>query len=677
MQALSVVTPVYNAAAYLQETYRSLRQQTFTCWEWVVVNDGSTDESGDILKSLAASDPRIHYYEQPNSGAAKQPRDRAVYHAKNEWVLFLDADDYLDANYLERMVARQKETEAQIVYGRMRLVGQPQKNDVLTLPTADIDTTRVYVGRDLIRETLPEFHIGCNGGLYHKSVWVNMSYPKKSAPIWMNSDEVDERLYLLQAKRVAFCEAIYYYRRHAESITIQFSPKLFQPLHTSEEVLDLVLKEFGGQSEEYLLAHKMMFATWRYLLSRYVKNFCELTDSAIHLFNEFSTAMNRLNPYLLTRWQRIKFLYLFNFTAIYTLFGLRYNPRAIYEWFYFRFFPNRYLLKITSKRTEAALKADIAKSYTSLKETGSTAVAGETGSTDVAVKAGKIDPCVVSVFNGNASGGGLVDRLRGIVSTFQICRALGLDYRIHFVHPFSLDDYLVPNTYDWQLPEDRLTFVREQVDIIVSDTLTDTPQERRQQRELIVQSLRQHPQLQRHVYTNTALSYDDNFAASFRQLFKPSPVLENQLQTIQEQIGGPYVSVSARFQNLFDDFNEQNYSPALNAEDQQDLLSRSLAQLEFIHELHLEHKVLLCSDSITFLEAASSLPYIYVIPGRVTHIDNDEPHDYAYYEKTFLDFFTISGAEKVYLLKESRMYSSGFPYAASLLGNKPFKKQLY
>lgn len=657
MQALSVVTPVYNAAAFLHETYRSLCQQTYTCWEWVVVNDGSTDESGDILKSLSASDPRIRYYEQPNSGAAKLPRDRAVYHSRNEWIVFLDADDYLDPHYLEKLVARQKETHADIVYGQMHLVGEPLANDTRLLPTQDIDTTRVYEGRELIRETVPEFHIGCNGGLYHKPVWVNMSYPKKKAPIWMNSDEVDERLYLLKAQRVAFCDAIYYYRRHSESITIQFSPKLFHPLHTSQQVLSLILREFGGQSEEYLRAHRMTFATWRYLLSVYVKHYCELTELSIPLFEDFARHMKMLTPQLLTRAQRIQFLGLCNFTLIFALVCLRYNPKALYERLYYRFFPNRYLINVLRKRTEARLLTDIEKSYTAETQTGKSS----------------IDPCVVSVFNGSASGGGLIDRLRGIVSTFQICRAEGLDYRIHFVHPFPLSDYLQPGTYDWLLPDERLTFVSNNVDIVVSDTLTDTPKERLQQRDMITQALRQHPDRQRHVYTNTALCYDNNFAASFRQLFVPAPRLQNHLDAIQEEIGGSYVSVSARFRNLLDDFNEQNFSQPLEAEAQQELLNSCLAQLEYLHELHLTERILLCSDSTTFLEAASSLPYIYVILGRVSHIDNDQPHDYDYYEKTFLDFFTIAKAGKIYLLKEKRMYPSGFPYAASLLGEKPYR----
>lgn len=72
---ISVVTPVFNGEYFLRNAYLCLRAQTMTDWEWVVVNDGSTDKTADIMRELAASDKRIKYFEQKNSGAAKLPRD--------------------------------------------------------------------------------------------------------------------------------------------------------------------------------------------------------------------------------------------------------------------------------------------------------------------------------------------------------------------------------------------------------------------------------------------------------------------------------------------------------------------------------------------------------------------------------------------------------------------------
>ena len=102
----------------------------------------------------------------------------------------------------------------------------------------------VWRGRDLVAETMPDWRIGCNGGLYRREVWVNMSYPGRHEPVWMNSDEIDERLYLLQAERVAFCNAEYTYQNHPESITCRVSPRQFQPLKTCLQLLQLMEQEF-------------------------------------------------------------------------------------------------------------------------------------------------------------------------------------------------------------------------------------------------------------------------------------------------------------------------------------------------------------------------------------------------------------------------------------------------
>lgn len=102
-ELLFVVTPVYNAMKYLPVLYDCLCAQSYDNWEWVVVNDGSTDESGVILKEWAANDERIRYYESNNSGYAKQPRDMAVYYSSARYIICIDADDYVDADYLQKM----------------------------------------------------------------------------------------------------------------------------------------------------------------------------------------------------------------------------------------------------------------------------------------------------------------------------------------------------------------------------------------------------------------------------------------------------------------------------------------------------------------------------------------------------------------------------------------------
>lgn len=103
MVKISVIIPVYNTQSYIEECIASVRRQTLAELEILCVDDGSTDDSLALLYSMQDADDRIHIFTQQNQGAGKA-RNYALRHAKGEYVLFLDADDYLlDASALERM----------------------------------------------------------------------------------------------------------------------------------------------------------------------------------------------------------------------------------------------------------------------------------------------------------------------------------------------------------------------------------------------------------------------------------------------------------------------------------------------------------------------------------------------------------------------------------------------
>lgn len=91
--AVSVITPVWNAAATLEETVASVRAQTMADWEMVLVDDGSTDGSGRLMARLAAKEPRIRVFTHESNLGAAAARNRAIREAHGRWLAFLDADD--------------------------------------------------------------------------------------------------------------------------------------------------------------------------------------------------------------------------------------------------------------------------------------------------------------------------------------------------------------------------------------------------------------------------------------------------------------------------------------------------------------------------------------------------------------------------------------------------------
>jgi glycosyltransferase involved in cell wall biosynthesis len=121
---VSIVTPLHNGADHVGTTIGSVRAQTFTDFEYILVDDGSTDGSADIVRAAAALDPRIHLVQQPNAGLSAA-RNTGLAHADpaNEFIMFLDDDDLLRPNALQTLVgAVRAAPEASGVHGDVEAV---------------------------------------------------------------------------------------------------------------------------------------------------------------------------------------------------------------------------------------------------------------------------------------------------------------------------------------------------------------------------------------------------------------------------------------------------------------------------------------------------------------------------------------------------------------------------
>lgn len=100
MVKVSVILPVYNVAPYLDETFQSLINQTLKEIEIIAVNDGSTDNSEEIIRKYAQQDSRISHYSQENQGQSAA-RNLALQYAKGEYIYFMDSDDVIDTDALK------------------------------------------------------------------------------------------------------------------------------------------------------------------------------------------------------------------------------------------------------------------------------------------------------------------------------------------------------------------------------------------------------------------------------------------------------------------------------------------------------------------------------------------------------------------------------------------------
>lgn len=102
---LSVVSPVYNGAKYLEPFLISVLQQSFPHFELIMVDDGSTDSSVEIIKSYQKKDSRIHLIEQNHKGAGSA-RNFGLSQAKGQYIIFLDCDDWFSDDFFKTMIDR-------------------------------------------------------------------------------------------------------------------------------------------------------------------------------------------------------------------------------------------------------------------------------------------------------------------------------------------------------------------------------------------------------------------------------------------------------------------------------------------------------------------------------------------------------------------------------------------
>ena len=101
-EKISVIVPVYNVESYLSQCLDSIINQTFTDFELIAVNDGSTDSSLSILHDYSKRDSRIIVIDKPNTGVS-DTRNLGLSNAQGEYVCFVDADDILSHTYLGDM----------------------------------------------------------------------------------------------------------------------------------------------------------------------------------------------------------------------------------------------------------------------------------------------------------------------------------------------------------------------------------------------------------------------------------------------------------------------------------------------------------------------------------------------------------------------------------------------
>ncbi len=224
----TVIVPVYNAAPFLERCVASVREQTVSDWKMIIVDDGSTDGSGDIAAAAAAADSRIRLVEQPNRGVSAA-RNAAIALADTEFIVFLDADDEYSPDALELMLRRAAETGADMVCAGMTEGDErPEEHDMPVWHTVG--------GRQAAIDTLyqvPPWHTGPCSKLYRRSLFDNVLFRED---IRYEDLEIMPRL-LEQCRKVDVTSCpLYFYRRNSASFMQRWSDRHLDAVAVTESL---------------------------------------------------------------------------------------------------------------------------------------------------------------------------------------------------------------------------------------------------------------------------------------------------------------------------------------------------------------------------------------------------------------------------------------------------------
>lgn len=277
------------------------------------------------------------------------------------------------------------------------------------------------------------------------------------------------------------------------------------------------------------------------------------------------------------------------------------------------------------------------------------------------------------VENGHFYSGGMADRFKGAVTAFAWSKSNGTGFRMKYVHPFDLSDYLEPAEYDWRLKDDEWTEDIRDVRVLYA---RGEPGRR---------LLGVKPRRQIHYYgnmncldlINTVYGTDYDWGTLYRELFRPGKRLEACLEEQRKSIGGQgYIAAVFRFQNMLGDFKEYSFKALESEQEKEELIVKCLEAVQKLTSEWPDTRILVTSDSATFLSRVSSLDSVYVIPGKVVHLGSEEGEDYDVYMKSFVDFYMLSESRRVYCIGTSDMYPSEFPMYAAKINDVPFERIL-
>ena len=168
---ISIITPTYNSQEEIEETYLSIKSQTYSNWEWLVTDDCSEDDTFNILNELSANDERIKIFRNKNNLGAAHSRNNSIVHSSGDYLAFIDSDDLWLPSKLENQLSFMVGNDVDFSFTAYELINE----DGLKFgKIVDSHLNSPVYYEDMLRKKAT---LGCSTVMLRKSAFNDLSMP--------------------------------------------------------------------------------------------------------------------------------------------------------------------------------------------------------------------------------------------------------------------------------------------------------------------------------------------------------------------------------------------------------------------------------------------------------------------------------------------------------------------
>lgn len=228
---ISVIIPAYNAQAYLRECLESVLAQSFSDWEAIIVNDGSTDSTCDIAAGFTERDSRFRLVSTPNGGLSSA-RNAGIAVARGQWLTYLDSDDTLYPDALAKLMAAASAAENIDIV----VAGLSRSRDIAAATDGRVE---IMSGLSALEQGLYQRSVTTSAcaKLFRRGVVEDIRFP--------DGLYYEDLLYCVETLRrsaqvAVIGDVIYYYRDNPSSFINTFTPRRLDVLHVTARVEELL-----------------------------------------------------------------------------------------------------------------------------------------------------------------------------------------------------------------------------------------------------------------------------------------------------------------------------------------------------------------------------------------------------------------------------------------------------